>query len=137
LGSEKSPSLETLPRVGATDSTRIPLASADTAAHSAATDSRRVIKNRFGIVDILGTGGMGQVYLAQDRMRVEMDDSSPFVAIKVLNEECRRMPGALQALQREAKKAQALSHPNIVTVYDFDRDGDTAFITMEYLKGES
>ena len=58
------------------------------------------------------------------------------IALKLLNETCRSLPGALQALQREAK-AQTLSHPNIVTVFDFDRDGEDAFITMEYLKGES
>src|SRR5690606_19900936 len=38
-------------------------------------------------------------------------------------------------LQREAKKTQALAHPNIVTVYDFDREGDLVFLTMEELKG--
>src|SRR5690606_35229007 len=68
-------------------------------------------------------------------LREEMEDSDSHIAIKVLNDECRRLPGALQSLQREAKKAQALSHPNIVTVYDFDRDGETAFITMEYIEG--
>ena len=40
------------------------------------------------------------------------------------------------ALQRECEKAQALSHPNIITVYDFDRDGDQVFMTMEYLDGQ-
>ncbi len=132
----KPASTKTLARVAATDPTRIPSANESTI-QADVPGTRREIKNRFAITDILGSGGMGQVFLAQDRMRVEMDDSAPFVAIKVLNEECRKMPGALQALQREAKKAQALSHPNIVTVYDFDRDGDIAFITMEYLKGES
>lgn len=133
---DRPQSTKTLPRAAATDPTRIPPAG-EGAIQTTTPATRREIKNRFEIMDILGSGGMGQVFLAQDRMRVEMDDSTPFVAIKVLNEECRKMPGALQALQREAKKAQALSHPNIVTVYDFDRDGDTAFITMEYLKGES
>lgn len=137
LTPERIPAANTVPRACDTDSTRLTVAPADIEASPAVNNDRRVIKNRFVLMDILGTGGMGQVYLAQDRMRVEMDDSSPFVAIKVLNEECRTMPGALQALQREAKKAQALSHPNIVTVYDFDRDGDTAFISMEYIKGES
>lgn len=98
---------------------------------------KRILKERFVLLKILGTGGMGNVYLAKDLLREEMEDSNPHIAIKVLNDECRRMPGALQSLQREAKKAQTLSHPNIVTVYDFDRDGDTAFITMEYIDGES
>jgi serine/threonine protein kinase len=96
-----------------------------------------VLKERFVLLQTLGSGGMGNVYLAKDLLREEMDDSDSLIAIKVLNEECRRLPGALQSLQREAKKAQALSHPNIVTVYDFDRDGDNAFITMEYIEGDS
>ncbi len=41
------------------------------------------------------------------------------------------------ALQREARKAQTLAHPNVVTVFDFDRDGDTVYMTMELLKGRS
>lgn len=97
---------------------------------------KKLLKNRFALLDTLGSGGMGNVYLAKDLLREEMEDSAPFVAIKVLNEQCRNLPGALQSLQREAKKAQALSHPNIVTVYDFDRDGETAFITMEYIDGK-
>jgi serine/threonine protein kinase len=98
---------------------------------------KTVLKERFVLVKTLGSGGMGNVYLAKDLLREEMEDSNPLIAIKVLNDECRRLPGALQSLQREAKKAQTLSHPNIVTVYDFDRHGETAFITMEYIEGES
>lgn len=97
---------------------------------------KKILKNRFLLLDMLGAGGMGNVYLAKDLLREELEDSNPHIAVKVLNDECRRMPGALQSLQREAKKAQALSHPNIVTVYDFDRDGETAFITMEYIDGQ-
>ncbi len=97
---------------------------------------KKVLKQRFVLTRSLGAGGMGNVYLAKDLLREEMEDSTPHVAIKVLNDECRNLPGALQALQSEAKKAQALSHPNIVTVYDFDRDGDVAFISMEYIDGE-
>ena len=97
----------------------------------------KVLKQRFVLERTLGAGGMGNVYLAKDLLREELEDSSPYVAIKVLNEECRTMPGALQALQSEAKKAQTLSHPNIVTVYDFDRDRETAFITMEYIEGDA
>jgi serine/threonine protein kinase len=98
----------------------------------------RVLRGRFELQEPpLGSGGMGDVYLARDLLREEMQDSTPYVALKLLNDTCRQLPGALQALQREAKKAQTLSHPNIVTVYDFDKDGDDAFITMEYLKGVS
>lgn len=104
----------------------------------APTPGARVLRDRFELIEPpLGSGGMGDVFLARDLVREEMQDSSPLIALKLLNETCRSLPGALQALQREAKKAQTLSHPNIVTVFDFDRDGEDAFITMEYLKGES
>lgn len=108
----------------------------DSMARAAAYPNKKILKDRFVLLEMLGAGGMGNVYLAKDLLREEMEDSHPLIAIKVLNDECRSMPGALQSLQREAKKAQALSHPNIVTVYDFDRDGETAFITMEYIDGQ-
>lgn len=95
-----------------------------------------IIKERFLLTKMLGAGGMGNVYLARDLLREEMGDDASLVAIKVLNEACQALPGALQALQREAKKAQQLSHPNIVTVYDFDRDHNTAFVSMEYIQGQ-
>src|SRR5690606_18593231 len=63
-------------------------------------------------------------------------DRKPYIAIKVLNVQFRGYPKSLIALQREAKKAQALAHPNIVTVYDFDRDGPMVYLTMEYLTGK-
>lgn len=97
----------------------------------------KVLRERFKLLEALGSGGMGDVYLAKDLLREEMEDSSPYIALKLLNEDCQVFPGALQALQREAKKAQALSHPNIVTVFDFDRCGDIAFISMEYLQGQT
>ena len=68
---------------------------------------------------------------------MEADDRNPYVAVKVLNLEFRAHPSSLMALQREAKKCQSLAHPNIVRVYDFDRDGSTVYMTMEYLSGTS
>lgn len=95
-----------------------------------------VIKNRFVLTELLGQGGMGSVFKAIDKIKEEASDSNPYVAIKFLNEDFKRHPQSLISLQREAKKSQTLAHPNIVTVYDFDRDGDTVYMTMEHMDGE-
>jgi predicted Ser/Thr protein kinase len=95
-----------------------------------------VLKGRFVLEDVVGRGGMGVVFRARDLRQEEAQDRDPFVAIKVLNDEFRRHPESLRALQREARKAQTLAHPNIATVFDFDRDGATVYIQMEFLDGE-
>jgi serine/threonine protein kinase len=95
-----------------------------------------VIKKRFVLAELIGRGGMGTVYRARDLRKVEAQDRNPYVAIKVLNEDFKQHPGALQALQREARKSQKLAHPNIVTVFDFDRDGANVYMVMELLEGE-
>lgn len=94
-----------------------------------------VIKDRFMLVERLGSGGMGQVFKARDRRREEAHDRQPFIALKVLNKEVSAHPDSFMALQREARRASTLAHPNVVTVYDFDRDGSRIFMTMEYLEG--
>jgi serine/threonine protein kinase len=80
---------------------------------------------------------MGVVYRALDRQTAGFKDRRPYVAIKVLNEEFKRHPLAVRSLQREARKAQKLAHPNIVTVHDFDRDGGNVYMVMELLSGHS
>jgi len=94
------------------------------------------LNGRFVLEECIGFGGMGTVYKALDLRKLEASDRKPYIAIKVLNVQFRGHPKSLITLQREAKKAQALAHPNIVTVYDFDRDGSTVFLTMEYLAGK-
>ena len=94
------------------------------------------LNGRFLLKECLGFGGMGTVYKALDLRKLEASDRNPYIAIKVLNVQFRGHPKSLIALQREAKKAQALAHPNIVTVYDFDRDGSMVYLTMEYLSGK-
>ena len=99
-------------------------------------ERRTVIKERFLLEDLLGLGGMGTVYKARDLRKVEARDRAPWVAIKLLNDDFRKHPAALIALQREARKSQALAHPNIIQVFDFDRDDDVVFMTMEFLQGQ-
>jgi protein kinase-like protein len=94
------------------------------------------LNNRFVLEECLGVGGMGTVYKALDLRKLEASDRKPYVAIKVLNVQFRGNPKSLIALQREARKAQVLAHRNIVTVYDFDRDGAIVYLTMEYLSGK-
>jgi hypothetical protein len=96
-----------------------------------------VIRDRFIIEKLLGSGGMGSVYRAVDLRKKEARDEQPYVALKVLRGNFQFHKSAFIALQREAKKTQVLAHPNIITVYDFDRDDDLIFVTMEELKGDA
>ena len=95
-----------------------------------------MLRQRYVLERELGRGGMGTVYRALDRNKEDLPPPNRYVAVKVLREEFAHRPDALQALRREAHQAQALSHPGIVNVFDFDRDGDVYFITMELLEGE-
>jgi serine/threonine protein kinase len=96
-----------------------------------------VVKDRFVLEEELGRGGMGVVFKARDLRKEEAQDRNPWVALKLLNEEFRRHPESLKALQRESRKAQQLAHANVVAVYDFDRDGGNVFMVMELLEGRS
>ena len=100
------------------------------------TEQHQILKERFLLEKVLGVGGMGIVYKAKDRLKVEAQDRDPYVAIKVLSEEFKSHPEAFISLQRESRKSQRIAHPNTVKVYDFDRDGDTVFMTMEYMDGK-
>jgi hypothetical protein len=95
------------------------------------------LNGRFVLEECVGFGGMGTVYKALDLRKLEASDRKPYIAIKVLNVQFQGHPKSLIALQREARKAQMLAHPNIVAVYDFDRDGSMVYLTMEYLAGKA
>jgi serine/threonine protein kinase len=95
-----------------------------------------VLRDRYELLSILGRGNSGTVYRALDRHRAHLADAARYVAVKVLKLDYHNHPEALTALEREFHQAQSLSHPNIVSVFDLDRDGDTYFIVMELLEGE-
>jgi len=101
-----------------------------------AREAGLLVRDRFILIERIGSGGMGAVFKARDIRREEAGDRDSLVAIKFLNTGFSDHPDALVTLQREARKTQALAHPNIVTVYDFDRDGERVFMTMELLQGE-
>lgn len=109
----------------------------DPSAAGGTSSTQHILKERFVLEEVLGVGGMGVVYKAKDLLKVEAQDRDPYVAIKVLNEEFKAHPEAFISLQRESRKSQRIAHANIVNVYDFDRDGDTVFMTMEFLDGDA
>lgn len=111
-------------------------AKAHALAQETLNNSGMLLKKRFVLEEILGHGGMGTVYKAKDLRKVEAEDPYPYIAAKVLNQDFKDHPDAFVALQQEAAKSHTLAHPNIVTVHDFDRDGDVLFMTMELLEGQ-
>ncbi len=97
----------------------------------------RTLGGRFGLAELAGEGGMSRVYKAVDLRMVEAGTDDPHVAVKVLNIPFENVNDAMALLHREMRHLQDLVHPNIVRVFDCDRDGDTVFMTMEYLAGST
>lgn len=95
-----------------------------------------VLRNRFRITGVLGEGGMGTVFSAVDLLKEEARDEDVDVALKIMKADIVDEDMSFMGLQREARRAQQLAHPNIVTVYDFDRAGDVIYMTMEFLRGQ-
>ena len=85
----------------------------------------------YKIIKLLGTGGMGEVYLAEDT-RLHRQ-----VALKILPDYPSGNQQHIQRFLREAQAASALNHPHICTIYEINDDGDTPFIAMEYILGET
>ena len=85
----------------------------------------------YEILSPLGAGGMGEVYRARDT-KLARD-----VAVKVLPASLAGDPGALARFQREARAVASLSHPNILSIYDFGADDGVAYSVMELLDGET
>ena len=86
---------------------------------------------RYRISRKLGSGGMANVYLAQD------EELGRRVAIKILDDRHARDEQFVERFRREAQNAAGLSHPNIVSIYDRGEAEGTYYIAMEYLEGRS
>lgn len=96
-----------------------------------------VLRGRFRIESVLGEGGMGTVFSAVDLLKQEAQDDKIHVALKVMKPGLADAELSFMGLQREARRAQQLAHPNIVTVYDFDRADGHIYMTMEHLRGHA
>ena len=89
------------------------------------------INDRYKILQLIGGGGMSNVYLAYDMIL------NREVAIKILRYDAANEEEFHRRFQREALSATSLTHPNIVSIYDVDEDDDMHYIVMEYVKGKT
>jgi len=91
----------------------------------------QILLGRYEVGRLLGAGGMAEVYEGHDRLLARR------VAIKILLSQYAHDPAFLARFRREAQAAASLSHPNIVAVYDTGSEGDTWFIVMELVAGNT
>ena len=87
--------------------------------------------SRYRVVRLIGAGGMGEVYLAED------ETLNRKVALKLLPVRFTRDEERVRRFQREARAASALNHPNIITIYEIGRDDAVHYIATEYIEGET
>src|SRR5688572_418126 len=95
------------------------------------TDVFPIIADHYRIVSLIGAGGMGEVYLADD-IRLGRR-----VAIKILPESVGRDPDAKRRMLREARAVAALDHPNVCTIYEVGDLDARPYIVMQYIEGET
>ena len=86
---------------------------------------------QYEIVSPLGAGGMGEVYRARD---TELQRE---IALKILPEALASDPDRLRRFEREAKVTAALSHPNVLTVFDVGHEGERTYLVFEMLEGST
>ncbi|MDQ5845368.1 MAG: serine/threonine protein kinase, partial [Acidobacteriota bacterium] len=86
---------------------------------------------RYEVRSLIGAGGMGEVYLAQDTQLRRL------VALKLLPQSFTQDEDRLRRFEQEAYSASALNHPNILTIYEIGHSDSTRFIAMEYVEGET
>ena len=94
-----------------------------------------ILRDRYVLEERLASGGMSVVFRARDLRRAERSRESPAIAIKLLRDDLRSMDSANARLRREFRQTQALQHPGVVRMFDFDCDLGAWFITMELLEG--
>jgi serine/threonine protein kinase len=91
----------------------------------------RTIAGRYSLVRLLGDGGMGAVYKAEDNVLRR------FVALKLLHPAAAANPAAVERFLREAQAAASIGHPNIIDILDFGEADGKPYLVMEYLRGRS
>jgi serine/threonine-protein kinase len=86
---------------------------------------------RYKIRTVIGKGGMGEVFLAEDT------ELERLIALKILPEDLADNVERMRRFVQEAKSASSLNHPNIITIYEIGKTGKTHFIATEYIEGET
>ncbi|POF33786.1 serine/threonine-protein kinase [Roseibium marinum] len=107
----------------------------DTDVQSTGIGAGTVLKDRFLLLKEIGQGGLSTVYKARDLVAAKAGLSDPNVAVKIIQAAPGVDPDIISLMHREARRLRELVHPNIVRVYDMDREGDVHFMIMELLEG--